>query len=99
MAASQAGLSQGRPPPEGTQNALVVPPYSDIISDIRNNDALMGAFDYFFREGCGGPLGTARQKSVLFVKRVRILLNRRDASWRKDRVFLFCAAAIIFRHE
>ena len=59
----------------------------------------MGAFGYLFPEICGGPLDTTRQMSVLFVKWVRILLNRRDPSWRKYGVFLFCAAAVIFRYE
>ena len=100
VTASLAGLSQGRPPPEGTENTLVVPHYGDILSHIRNNDAWIGAFGYLFLEGCGGPLDTTRQTtSALFVKWVRILLYRRDSSWRKNRVFLFGAAAICFRHE
>ena len=53
VTASQAGLSQGRPPPEGAENALVVPHYyGDIHSHIRNNDAWIGAFGSLFLEGC-----------------------------------------------
>jgi len=49
VAASQAALSQGRPPPEGTENALVVTvPHGDILSDFRNNNALKGAFGHLF---------------------------------------------------
>ena len=66
VAASQAGLSQGRPPPEGTENALVVPHYGDNLSDIRNNDAWMGAFGYLSPNDCGGPLDTTRQREAFY---------------------------------
>ncbi|MEP5623240.1 MAG: hypothetical protein ABJP82_11750, partial [Hyphomicrobiales bacterium] len=47
VAASQDSLSQGRPPPERAENALVVQ-HGDINSDFRNNNALKGAFDHLF---------------------------------------------------
>ena len=67
VAASQAGLSQGRPPPEGAEDALVVLHCGDILSDNRNIYSWIGAFGYLFLEGCGGPLDTTRRTSVLFV--------------------------------
>ena len=39
VTASQAGLSQGKWPPEGTDNALVVPYHGDNLSGIHSNDA------------------------------------------------------------
>ena len=68
VASAQVGLSQGRPPPEATEIALVVPHYTDILSDFCKNDAWMGAFGYLFPEGCGGSLDTTRPRRVPFVK-------------------------------
>ena len=79
VAAYQADLSQGRPPPKGTENALVVPHYGDNLSDIRNNYAWMGAFGHLSPKCCGGSLDTTLKKNKIW-KWVRILLNRRDPS-------------------
>ena len=58
-AASESALSQGRPPPQGTGNAHVVPP-GDVLFYFRINDAWMVAFDHLFPERCGGPLDPTR---------------------------------------
>ena len=62
-----------------------------------HNDGGMGAFGYLLV--AEDHLAQTRQKCVSFGKWVRILLNRRDSSWRKYRGFLSCAAAISYRHE
>ena len=62
VAAYQADLSQGRPPPKGTENALVVPHYGDNLSDIRNKYAWMGAFGHLSPKCCGGSLDTTLKK-------------------------------------
>ncbi|CAN0485389.1 unnamed protein product, partial [Laminaria digitata] len=57
------------------------------------------AFVLLHPEGCGGPEDPSRQRRVGFNKWVRIVLHRRDPFWRNDLVFVFCDAAVIFRHE
>ncbi|CAM9698129.1 unnamed protein product, partial [Ectocarpus fasciculatus] len=95
---AEAALRRGQPPPGGTSNALVVP-HGEILDDYNNNSAWVEGFMHAFPEGCGGPLCPTRKRSVSFNRWIQILLNRRDSSWRIDRCFLFCAAAIRFRHE
>ena len=92
----ETSLRRGVPP--DTRNALVVP-HGDILDDINNNSAWVAAFMHAFPEGCGGPLCPTRIRPVSFDRWMKIKLNSRDDTLRKDRFFIFCAAAIKFRHE
>lgn len=98
VAAAETALRMGKALPGGTDNVLVVP-HGDILGDFHNDDAWVAGFVHLLPEGCGGPENPSRQRHVSFEMWARIVLNRRCASWRKDRYFIFCVAAIIFRHE
>ncbi|CAN0391997.1 unnamed protein product, partial [Laminaria digitata] len=70
----------------GTLNAMIVP-HGDILSDFHNDAAWVGAFVHLHPEGCGGPEDPSRQRRVSLNKWVRIVLQRRDPSWRNDLIF------------
>lgn len=81
-----------------TSNDLVIPT-GDILDDFNNNSSWVEGFMHMFPEGCGGSICPTRTRSISLKEWIRILLQRGDDTWRKDRAFLFCASAITFRHE
>ncbi|CAN0374470.1 unnamed protein product, partial [Pylaiella littoralis] len=97
-AAAFKAASSGRPPPAGTKNMLVVPHTGRMVEDFNEPGVMIAAYFDLFPHGLGGHLDK-RARSLSFTKWARILLRRRDPRFRKDRTFVFCMAAIIFRRE
>ena len=94
----ETALRMSKSVPGGTDNVLVVL-HGNILSDFHNDDAWVAGFVQLFPDGFGGPEDPSRKQPVSFKRWARALLNQRDDRWRKVCYFLFCVAAIIFRHD
>ena len=97
-AAATAAAAAGRPPPQPTKNRLVIPHTGKMVEDFHEPGTMIAAYFHLFPHAVGGPLDD-RPRKLSFATWARILLRRRDSRFRKDRTFVFCLAAIIFRRE
>ncbi|CAN0398742.1 unnamed protein product, partial [Ascophyllum nodosum] len=77
---------------------MVVTHIGNLVSDFYDNGLFVGAYFNLFPHGLGGHLDV-RRRPISFKEWAQILLRRRDARFRKDRTFLFCVCALIFRRE
>lgn len=98
QAAAAAAVEAGRPPPGGTRKAMVIPHTGRLVEDFTEPGVFVGAYYHLFPHALGGHLDK-RPRKLTFTRWARILLRRRDPRFRKDRTFLFCLAALIFRRE
>ena len=98
QANAEAAAAVGRAPPVLTENAMVVTHTGNLVSDFYDNGLFVGAYFNLFPHGLGGHLDV-RRRSISFKEWAQILLRQRDARFRKDRTFLFCVCALIFRRE
>ncbi|CAN0317457.1 unnamed protein product, partial [Scytosiphon promiscuus] len=97
-AAAEAAAKAGRPPPAGTRNALVITHTGRLVSDFSQVGTWVAAYFDLFPHGVGDLLAKRKRPLSLNVS-ARILLCRRDPRFRKDRTFLSCVCALIFRRE
>lgn len=98
VAAAEAAAAAGRPPPAGTKNYLVITHTGRLVSDFTQVGTWVAAYFDLFPHGVGDLLAK-RKRRLSLNEWARILLRRRDPRFRKDRTFLFCVCALIFRRE
>ncbi|CAN0217243.1 unnamed protein product [Scytosiphon promiscuus] len=98
QAAADAAAAAGRVSPLGTDRALVLTRSGRMVSDFTNDGLFVGAYFDLFPHGVGGHLDK-RKRHLSLRKWAQILLQRRDGRFRKNRTFLYCVCALIFRRE
>ena len=98
QANAEASAAVGRAPLVLTENAMVVTHTGNLVSDFYDNGLFVGAYFNLFPHGLGGHLDV-RRRPISFKEWAQSLLRQRDARFRKDRTFLFCVCALIFRRE
>ncbi|CAN0314384.1 unnamed protein product, partial [Scytosiphon promiscuus] len=98
QAAADAAAAAGRVSPLGTDRALVLTHSGRMVSDFTNAGLFVGAYFDLFPHGVGGHLDK-RKRHLSLRKWAQILLQRRDGRFRKNRTFLYCVCALIFRRE
>ena len=91
-------MAAAAPPPAGTRHALVIPRTASLVVDFAQEGTWMAAYFHLSPHGLSDLL-TKRKRPLTLKQWGRMLLRRRDPRFRKNRTFLCCVCALIFRRD